>query len=388
MKQIEVIQQKISRRGFIKTSIVATGTGFFASGLLSGCQSAGDISAQSIKNDVLDEALKMMSDFAPLSNHGPMAAEALVSVGRSDFVIPFVESYRKRFSAAYPPKYQTITENNWKDALDDDRRTSDWIEFFNRELKENDWKRVVEKWSERLAPGLSAAAAHGLIRTGHAVRSLTAQENDLRKRELAEALSYWAAYYQVLPEAKNAKNQNLALADAIKKIPILPPEKRSRGSIMDQLKTLNDFPAFGETIDFVGVAGKPEEILSALTETFAEIYAKNVSPRNNIALIHAVTGSASIRCLLPFLSKPTTEKMLRYGWQAAAGIYSISGNETNNQISEEKINVEDLIEKAVTSKEEHAIKFAAACVGEYTLNQNPVYLRAATDALGRLQRHT
>ena len=252
MKKDDPANKDFSRRSFIKTVVTATGTTLLVPGLIASCQIGNDTSAQLIKNDVLDEALKMMSDFAPLSNHGPMAAEALVSIGRSDQVIPFVESYRKRFSSAYPPKYKSITENNWKEALDDGRRTTDWIEFFNRELKENDWKKVVEKWSNRLAPGLSAAAAHGLIRTGHAVRSLTAQENDLRKRELAEALSYWAAYYQVLPESKNAKNQNLALADAIKKVPILPPEKRIRGSIMDQLKTLNDFQSFGETIDFIG----------------------------------------------------------------------------------------------------------------------------------------
>ena len=39
------------------------------------------------------------------------------------------------------------------------------------------------------APGLSAAAAHGLLRTGHAVRSLAVKETDLRLRELAQGLS-------------------------------------------------------------------------------------------------------------------------------------------------------------------------------------------------------
>lgn len=388
MKEDELTNKEISRRGFIKTTAMVTGAMLLVPNLLAGCQIGNDTSAQLIKSGVLDEALKMMSDIAPLTNHGPMAAEALVSIGRSDQVIPFVESYRKRFSSAYPPKYKSVTNNNWKEALSDGKRITDWRDFFNGELAENDWKIVLEKWSERLAPGLSAAAAHGLIRTGHAARSLTVQENDVRKRELAEALSYWAAYYQVLPETKNAKTQKLRLSEALQKVPILPPERRVSRSIMVQLKSLDDFAEFGETIDSLDISGNAEKNLSLLTEAFAEIYVKNVSPRNDIALIHAVTGLASVRSLVPYLSKTITEKMLRYGWQTAAGIYSISGNETINELSENKINIEDLIEQAVTSKEEHAIKFTEACVREYKLNKNTIYLRAANDALGRLGRHS
>lgn len=375
----------MKRREFIKT---AAGASLLIPGILSGCQRQGNIQTVSANADVMDEALKLIVDFAPLSNHAPMAVEALVAIGRADRVIPFIESYRKRFSSDYPPKYKSVTKDNWKEALNDERRTTDWIDFFNREIKENGWKMTVETWSERLAPGLSAAAAHGLIRTGHAVRSLGRNENEARKNELAHALAYWAAYYQVLPEIKNAKNQKLNLSDAIQKVPVLPSEKRNRGSIMNQLKALDDFPSFSETINLVDVTNQPETILTALTELFATIYAKNVSPRNNIDLIHAVTGLANVRALVPYLSKPMTEKMLRYGWQAAAAIYSISGNETNNQISDAKINREDLIEQAVTSNEEHAIKFTEACVSEYKLNPNPIYLRAANDALGRLQRHS
>lgn len=376
----------MKRREFIKNTLTATGTTLVLPGMLAGCQMSSNLQTVSANTDVMDEALKLITDFAPLSNHAPMATEALVALGRSDRVMPFIESYRQRFSAPYPPKYQTITKDNWKQALDDGKRITDWIEFFNRQLKENDWKMTVETWSNNLAPGLSAAAAHGLIRTGHAVRSLARHENEVRKTELAHALAYWAAYYQVLPETKNADKQKLNLSEAINKVPILPAEKRNRGSIMNQLKALDSYPAFGETIDLVDVTGQPEATLTALSERFATIYAKNVSPRNNVALIHAVTGLSNVRALVPYLSKTTTEKMLRYGWQAAAAIYSISGNEINNPLSEKKINQADLIEQAVTSNEEHAIKFTEACVSEYALNPKEIYLQAAQDALGRLQR--
>lgn len=374
----------MKRREFIKN---ATGASLLIPNILGGCQTQNAIQAVSANADVMDEALKLTVDFAPLSNHAPMAAEALIAIGRTDRVISFIESYRKRFSSDYPPKFQNITKNNWKEALNDGKRITDWIEFFNREIKENGWKMAVETWSNNLAPGLAAAAAHGLIRTGHAVRSLGRQENEGRKNELAHALAYWASYYQVLPETKNEKAAKLNLSNAIQKVPILPAEKRNRGSIMAQLQALDNFSDFGETINLVDVTGKPKATLTALSEIFATIYAENVSPRNNIALIHAVTGLANVRSLIPYLSQTTTEKMLRYGWQAAAAIYSISGNEANNTISDAKINQEDLIEQAVTSNEEHAIKFTEACLSEYKLNPKEIYLQAANDALGRLQRH-
>ena len=47
--------------------------------------------------------------------------------------------------------------------------------------------------------GICAAATHGVIRTGHAARSLEQRESPLRVRELAEGLGYWAATYEELP---------------------------------------------------------------------------------------------------------------------------------------------------------------------------------------------
>src|SRR5262252_10848165 len=68
-----------------------------------------------------------------------------------------------------------------------------------RELAEAPWQAVLQAWVPRLAPGLWAAATHGPIRTGHAVRSLAARTTPQRLHELAEGLGYWAARYQVLP---------------------------------------------------------------------------------------------------------------------------------------------------------------------------------------------
>jgi hypothetical protein len=45
----------------------------------------------------------------------------------------------------------------------------------------------------------------------------------------------------------------------------------------------------------------------------------------------------------------------------------------------------DLVEQAVTSRDEHAIKFTEACLREHTLSGDAVFLAAAQDAVRRLR---
>jgi hypothetical protein len=336
----------------------------------------------------MDQALEMMARLAPLTNHGPMAAEALIALGRAESVKIFVEGYLKRFTAQYPPTLQAVTQKNWREALGDGRRVADWANFFQSELKERPWRQVLEQWSAALAPGLSAAAAHGLLRTGHAVRSLAVKETDLRLRELAQGLSYWAAYYQSLPETSDKTSEHFTPVHAIDRIPLLPNEKRAAsGSIMFGLRSLQDFPQFADTANLVQPGENAEAFLSQVTEAFAGVYVKNVTQKNFITLIHSVTGTTVLRSMIPHLSAATTLKLLHYGWQMAAALYSISGiGRTSGPVNEQEIKRDDLIDRAVGLREEHAIKFTEACLREYALNPKPVYLQAARDALDRLRQ--
>jgi hypothetical protein len=68
-----------------------------------------------------------------------------------------------------------------------------------------------------------------------------------------------------------------------------------------------------------------------------------------------------------------------------AALYSVYGVGSTNSLPESKeIQREDLIERAVDSQEEHAIKFTEACLREYAFNPKPIYLQAAQDALARI----
>ena len=155
---------------------------------------------------------------------------------------------------------------------------------------------------------------------------------------------------------------------------------------MVALRGLDAFQPFAGVADLVQVPGNTDQFLSELTETFATSYLKNVNHRSLITLIHCVTGTAALRSLAPYLSAATTQKMLRYGWQVAAGLYSIGANGSgDNRPEATEIKVDNLIDRAVASQEEHAIKFTEACLQEYRLNRKDVYLQAASDAIARLQ---
>jgi Questin oxidase-like len=334
--------------------------------------------------DAMDQALERMTGLALLSNHGPMAAEALVTMGRAEQVAAWVEAYKRRFTASYPTPHRAVTRANWRDALGDARREADWAEFFRRELKEAAWSRVVGQWAATLAPGLAAAAAHGLLRTAHAVRSLTVKETELRRRELADGLAYWAAHYQPLPDTLAKQSGKLKPGEALTQVPLLPEEKRRRGSIVTGLGSLDQLPEFARVADLIALPEKAAPFLSELTETFADVYVRQVQPRTAIALVHAVTGATALRSLLPHLSPSATRDAVRYAWQLGAAVYAVyGGNAPNPPLAVKEIKREELIDRAVDSGDEHAIKFTEACLREYALNPKQVYLQAARDAVGR-----
>ena len=95
------------------------------------------------------------------ANHGPMAAEALYALGRDEAALPWVESYRDRLTHRPAPTAR-IPREDWREHLGKRDRLGDWIQFFRNELAEHPWQRVIREWVPRLAPGLMAAAAHGL----------------------------------------------------------------------------------------------------------------------------------------------------------------------------------------------------------------------------------
>ena len=154
-------------------------------------------------SDHLDEIYDRLHRSGPefdgwLSNHGPMAADALARVGRGERVDAWLDAYLPRLEAM-PARRWPIDETEWREALGDPARLGDWIGWFADQLGNRPWRDVLAQWWPRLLPGGIASATNPLIRTGHAVRALDEHDSPTRRDELPHALGYWAARWQPLP---------------------------------------------------------------------------------------------------------------------------------------------------------------------------------------------
>jgi len=108
-----------------------------------------------------------------------------------------------------------------KEALGDGRRIGDWTAYFTSQLAEQPWRELLATWWPRLLPGIAAGATHGVIRTGHVVRTLlSAEANAPTLDELAHALAFWAARARSVPPAAAPAGQldPQAALDAVPRI--------------------------------------------------------------------------------------------------------------------------------------------------------------------------
>jgi len=335
--------------------------------------------------DVLDDALARLAGSAPefdpfktgfcISNHAPMTVEALCVLGRDDAVLPLVERYGKYLDAT-PPAREPIALDEWRNALGEYARIGDWIDLFVRELDGDDWVEVLNRWLPRLAPG-GALGTHGVVRVGHAVRSVGRRDSAIRRHELAVALAYFATVYETLPE-RAGPNARLSPSEALLQVEQLPLKDRTGWLLFTQpLEKLRGLPSFASVTSLVDLDGDPSAFLADLTEAVAGLLVTNavVGPR---ALAHALTAGAATRMMLPYLSDEATVVSLRYGWQIAAAFYAGLILEPGAvDVAPPLESIDELLDEAVACLDEHGIKTLEACVREYTLNPNPVYLVAA-----------
>ncbi|HSP98333.1 MAG TPA: hypothetical protein VL049_13980 [Candidatus Dormibacteraeota bacterium] len=342
-------------------------------------------------SDTIDDAYTLLLERGPeyglmgFANHAPMAIEAMVRLGRADAVAPWLARYAAHLGPQPAPR-AAIEPREWSTALGDEARFADWRVLFDHELASGPWVPVLDIWAARLAPGLIGAALHGILRAAHATRALAESDTPARRRELAQGLAYWAATFYRLPNAGTAST-TLPAADALRAVPFLPQYARHLdGSIVDALAPLADFAPFHSAIGLVDTGTPaPDALLSDITAALAGAYLANVRPATLIALIHFVTGPSAVRLLFPHVSDATRRRLLTYAWQAGAALYCVYGSAAAPAAPREAPPTREwLIDRAIASRDEHAIKFVEACLREDALRPSPMFRLAARDAVARL----
>ncbi len=330
---------------------------------------------------MLDEALARLAGFGPdLSNgmttHAPMVAEALCALGRPEAVAPWLDRYCRQ-SLPRPPRRARIERATWRSALAREVGFSDWSALFADELERAPWRDVLDGWLARLAPGMCAAATHGVIRVGHAARALGGAETELRRAELADALASWASTYQQLPTGSRQTAGALRPSDAIARVALQPVgERRFEGTIVSSLQGLDRFPAFADVSGLLDVSAAPADLVAELTRVFARVLLENAhDPLTAIVLTHGVTSVAAFGNLLPHVRETTARAALPYAWQAACGLYATFGSKPAGSSASghelERDSIPDLVERALAHGDEHAIKLAEACSTAHALRPAP-----------------
>jgi hypothetical protein len=132
------------------------------------------------RTDALLDALERFDGNAYLDEpgfafHGPMGAETLSTLGHDDFVASWTEAYKARHQPLEAPPATTRLdvkdEGDWRAALGEMARVSDWAAMFRAELDDQPWHVVVNRWVPILLPGSAGAMTHGLLRAAHGVRA-------------------------------------------------------------------------------------------------------------------------------------------------------------------------------------------------------------------------
>ncbi len=339
-----------------------------------------------------DDALDAMTPYGIAlengnTNHAPMVAEALCALGRPEMVMPWLARYRDRMRPR-PPAGEPIHSDDWRDGLGHRERFTDWALFFQNEIEQAAWPTVLDHWVERLAPGFCAAATHGVIRVGHAVRGLAEAETPNRRRELADALASWAATWQRLPEDNRRLTEILAPREAIMRVPTVPPDQRRPGNIVAALAILEDMSWFAPIIGWVATEGPTASQIAEMTELFARVYLANARDiPTTIAFIHTVTSLAALGHIVPHISEGAARAALRYAWQSGCALYACYGSSTAfaDLVEPCEKSERQLIDRAIENGDEHVIKFTEACLGRHAIAASITYYAAIDHVAGMIR---
>ncbi len=342
-------------------------------------------------DDALDSALRRLHATAPefrggLSNHGPMAVEALDALGHPEQIATFLDRYALRLEARVdaPPL------SDWRSALGDPEATSAIAASLRVRAAASEVDAFVAETLDVLAPGVVAAAFHGPLRAAHAYRSLSRRNSAERREELIEGLAYWAARYQTLPGEPGCRAQaGLDAGTTLASLPLVAEADRLDGLILDRFGPLQTLPGFVDAIErFDPHAQSPDATLDVVIAACARLYLGTQRARNRFVYLHGVTSTAAVRRLLPALSEAARTRLVAYHVQAIAAVHAThaeDGDALSRGWATPAIDPAQIAAAAAGSPDDHTIKLVEACLTEHARGGPPELLVAAAERVGLLE---
>jgi hypothetical protein len=142
---------------------------------------------------------------------------------------------------------------------------------------------------------------------------------------------------------------------------------------------------FEQAVASLGWTGGAVDLLDRLAAGGAAAYLRNAAAGGAIGLLHAVTSPLACELVLPWLAEEDRDAALGYVWQAAAALHVAYDIDRASPLpTEGPPSADELVERAVASGDEHAIKLTEAALRSFGRSGDPALLLAAADASARL----
>lgn len=290
-------------------------------------------------HDLLDDAQRYAPEYrGGLSNHLPMALAALDALGASSQrLCSFASEHARRLEPRQPGR-----------AID-----AAFDSAFERHLHAIEHRGIDAALREvlpRLMPGVGAAAFHGLIRTAYGVQAGHAGE-------IAAGLAYWDARFLPLLPALPAVPGDRGIGAWLGALAAaLPGWSSPHALIFERMAAVAETPAFREHAARLAIDEQTPRAIAALA---LDRYLAS----GNFTVLHVITSCHALRTLGPWLERPA-EAWRWYSVAVAAGVVS-SGVDLAARVQRpEPPPWNELIERAIASSNDHAIKLAHSAHAE------------------------
>ena len=264
---------------------------------------------------------------------------------------------------------------------------------------------MLTTWWPRLLPGVAAAATHGLIRTGHVVRTLLADEgkdegtaaNQPTLDELAHALAFWAARAQPVPPSADPSGRLDPLA-ALDAVPRVASQQGDLAARFGQLTGASGWPA---AVGRLRPAATPDQAPARLADLVAAATMRYLTHGHGqpVLLVHTATAPNAVLHALPALPARLWAPSLTAVWAASAAIFAAFAppepahpepahpepahpeGANPKGASPGPGTTADVLDRAVDHGDEHVIKFTDTAAEAYTRTGQPDTLAAALRAV-------
>jgi len=303
-----------------------------------------------------------------LANHLPMVLYSLKYLGIEDEKLDFfANNYIEKTKIVEIKESKVlILEENFHKYLGKRLYYCEYIDFFEKEIERLGIEKVVEKYLEQLAYGISCEAFHPLIRLSFALEYKNSEE-------VIRSLAYLANSYYSFKVEKLRENFNIdEIAKSLENSKFFK-ELNHQGNIQDKMIRVKNQSELKDVIYRLPKNIEIEKALELISAMTIELYLKT----ENFTLLHGVTSCQALKVVLPYI-KDKFSLLNSYFIGVQIAYLSTNCVEVSNYQNDiDNLTWEEIKEKVIKEDDSHTIKLVYSSLKEYEKSKDRRYLLSA-----------